>query len=119
MTGSSHPRKPALCLAPGERTAAFNLQVELITRVGYQQLAPGQGSLRDALTSLHSLFAFTRTMLHRVALDDTPTPTFPRIATTLLNEHLRPFLTTWHPALQEHETARPEDFKSSETAVTL
>ncbi|WP_229700063.1 tetratricopeptide repeat protein [Streptomyces kronopolitis] len=90
-----------------ERTAAYNLQVELVTRIGYQRLAQGQGSLREALTSLHSLFEFTRGTLHGIALTGTPTSDFPLIATTLLNRHLRPFLSRWHPALQQHEAQRP------------
>lgn len=34
-----------------ERMAAFDIQVELVTRIGVQELAPGTGSLREALTS--------------------------------------------------------------------
>ncbi|MBZ6283030.1 TIR domain-containing protein [Streptomyces olivaceus] len=98
--------------SPLERAAAFDLQVELVTRVGVQPLPRDHGSLREALTSLHSLFATTRDLLHRVATETatTATPlTLPAIAARLTNTHLRPFLTTWHPALQEHEATRPPD----------
>ncbi|NLU71823.1 TIR domain-containing protein [Streptomyces sp. HNM0575] len=90
-----------------ERAAAFDLQVELVTRVGVQPLAADQGSLREALTSLHSVFATTRSVLHRVAGETAGPITLPGIAAGLANEHLRPFLATWHPALQEHEAGRP------------
>ncbi|MFE2295024.1 TIR domain-containing protein [Streptomyces sp. NPDC059452] len=92
---------------PVERAAAFDLQVELVTRVGVQPLEPGQGSLREALNSLHSLFSTTREVLHRVATETTAPLTLPVIASGLANRHLRPFLSAWHPALQEHEAARP------------
>ncbi|GGZ89954.1 TIR domain-containing protein [Streptomyces echinoruber] len=99
---------------PIERAAAFDLQVELVTRIGVQPLHPGQGSLREALTSLHSLFSTTREVLHRVAAEVPAPLTLPRIATTLINHHLRPFLATWHPALQEHEATRPQNTSAVE-----
>ncbi|MGW0736212.1 TIR domain-containing protein [Streptomyces sp. NPDC002851] len=104
----AHPRPQELtCPGPVERSAAFDLQVELITRVGVQPLSPEQGSLREALTSLHTLFATTRDVLHRIAAE-TPVPhTLPALAAALLNQHLRPFLSTWHPALHMHEATRP------------
>lgn len=93
---------------PVERAAAFDLQIELVTRVGVQPLAPDQGSLREALTSLHALFGTTREVLHRVAAETGAPLVLPHIAATLANEHLRPFLSTWHPALQQHESKRPD-----------
>lgn len=94
---------------PVERAAAYDLQVELVTRVGVQPLAPDQGSLREALTSLHALFGATRLALHQVAKETAVPLTLPHIAATLANQHLRPFLSTWHPALQQHEAGRPDD----------
>ncbi|MFI1830221.1 TIR domain-containing protein [Streptomyces sp. NPDC020412] len=90
-----------------ERAAAFDLQIELVTRVGVQPLGPDDGSLRETLTSLHSLFATTREVLHRVAGESPPPLTLPRIASALTNQHLRPFLSTWHTALSRHEGTRP------------
>ncbi|MGW1181126.1 TIR domain-containing protein [Streptomyces drozdowiczii] len=92
---------------PVERAAAFDLQVELVTRVGVQPLGPEEGSLREALTSLHSLFATTREVLHRVAAESPPPLVLPRIAFVLANQHLRPFLATWHAALRRHEDTCP------------
>ncbi|PZT72981.1 MULTISPECIES: TIR domain-containing protein [unclassified Streptomyces] len=92
---------------PVERAAAFDLQVELVTRVGVQPLGPEDGSLREALTSLHSLFATTREVLHRVAAESPPPLVIPRIAFVLANQHLRPFLATWHSALRRHEDTCP------------
>ncbi|MFJ8863997.1 TIR domain-containing protein [Streptomyces sp. NPDC102451] len=92
---------------PVERAAAFDLQVELVTRVGVQSLGPEDGSLREALTSLHSLFATTREVLHRVAAESPPPLLLPRIAFVLANQQLRPFLATWHSALSQHEATCP------------
>ncbi|OCC11573.1 TIR domain-containing protein [Streptomyces sp. PTY087I2] len=93
--------------SPVERAAAFDLQVELVTRVGVQPLGPEDGSLREVLTSLHSLFATTREVLHRVATASPPPLALPRIALILANQHLRPFLSTWHSALRRHEDTCP------------
>ncbi|MFJ8805557.1 hypothetical protein [Streptomyces sp. NPDC102490] len=48
-------------------------------------------------------------MLHRVAAETATPLALPGIAARLTNTHLRHFLTTWHPALQEHEATRPPD----------
>ena len=39
-----------------ERDAAWELYVELVTRIAVAQLGPGGGVLREALTSLHQFF---------------------------------------------------------------
>ncbi|MFE0250340.1 hypothetical protein [Streptomyces sp. NPDC059010] len=48
--------------------AAYDIQVELVTRIGVQELAPGTGSLREALASLKSLIDFTRATLHTYSI---------------------------------------------------
>ncbi|MGK5728449.1 TIR domain-containing protein [Streptomyces sp. URMC 124] len=101
---------------PGEleRMAAFDLQVELATRIGVQELAPGTGSLREALGSLHALFEFTRSTLRQYSINLAAGPpphdarTVHAIADDLLNRTLRPFTSTWHPRLAAHEALRPE-----------
>ncbi|MFB8139754.1 tetratricopeptide repeat protein [Streptomyces parvus] len=98
---------PSAASGTVEQAAAFDLQVELVTRVGVQPLAAEQGSLREALSSLHTLFVTVREVLHRMAGETAGPLTLPGLATTLANQHLRPFLTTWHPALQEYEATRP------------
>ncbi len=98
-----------------ERMAAFDLQTELVLRIGIQQLEPDTGSLREALTSLHSLFGFTRTTLrqYNIGLNGNAgtqaAPSVHHMADRLLNQTLRPFLSRWHPALATHEAIRPTD----------
>ncbi len=86
-----------------QRMAAFDLQVELATRVGLQLLADDDGGLREALTSLHSLFQTTRTILRTHGPD---ADAIHDVAGALLNDILRPFLTRWHPQLAAHEERR-------------
>ncbi|WP_233521333.1 tetratricopeptide repeat protein [Streptomyces triticagri] len=94
---------------PQERSAAFDLQVELVTRVGVQPLPAEEGSLREALTSLHTLFASARAALHQIAAQTESPGALPLVISHLVNDQLRPFLTTWHTALRRHEAARPAD----------
>ncbi|HEX7255665.1 MAG TPA: hypothetical protein VF236_07025 [Gaiellaceae bacterium] len=97
-----------------ERDAAWEMYVELITRVSIEELAPGQGLLREALSSLYSLFGTTREILRKYG-PGVATPTrgsdlsFGIIAVTVLNRALRPFLTKWHPELAHYESLRPPD----------
>ncbi|WP_328311976.1 toll/interleukin-1 receptor domain-containing protein [Streptomyces sp. NBC_00442] len=92
-----------------ERMAAFDLQVELVSRIGVQELPADSGSLREALTSLNTLFSFTRDTLRRysIGLEPGTAPTVRSVADHLLNEILRPFTTRWHPLLAAWEAHRP------------
>jgi hypothetical protein len=72
-----------------ERTAAFDLQVELVTRVGVQPLPDGEVSLREALSSLYAIFQTTRGALHSYGRQTSVAHT---IREELLNHVLRPFL---------------------------
>lgn len=98
-----------MTVSEAERMAAFDLQVELVSRIGVQQLPDGSGSLREALTSLNSLFPFTRETLRRysIGLEPSTAPSVQSVADHLLNEILRPFLSRWHPLLNAWEADRP------------
>ncbi len=99
---------------PGEEDAAWEMDVELISRVGVVDLAPEQGLIREALSSLHSLFGTTRDILRRYGpgiarSEPGATVSFGHLAVSILNNALRPMLSTWHPLLEDHEHARPPD----------
>jgi hypothetical protein len=94
-----------------ERQAAWELYVELITRVAVVPLGPDEGLMDEALASLYSLFAITRDILRRHG----PTVAEPKadgqynfgyLAVAMLNAVLRPVLARWHPALEEWEQHR-------------
>jgi hypothetical protein len=96
-----------------ERKAAWELYVELVTRISVVPLGPSEGILREALTSLYSLFATTRDILRRYGPDVAEPKgsgeyNFGFLAVTMLNVGLRPVLARWHPALQDWEAARLE-----------
>ena len=91
--------------------AAWEMYVELVTRVAVQALAPGTGLLREALSSLHSLFGETRRILKAhgpgVARPLHPTAlSFGIVAVDVLNQVLRPLLSRWHAQLQAYEATR-------------
>ena len=95
-----------------ERKAAWDMYVELITRVTVVELGPDEGLLREALTSYYSLFATTRQIMKDGGPDvarpkNDGTVSFGFLAIGVLNKALRPLLATWHPRLEDHETARP------------
>lgn len=89
-----------------ERTAAWELYVELVTRISVVELAPEDGLLREAMTSLHSLFDITRLILRTHGPDLAPDDKFVHfghLAVSILNFGVRPYLAKWHPILAEHE----------------
>lgn len=94
-----------------ERKAAWEMYVELITRVSVVELRSGEGLLREALSSLYTLFGTTRTILR----DYGPSVAQPKgkdnlsfgyLAVTILNVALRPVMAKWHPLLLDYENSR-------------
>jgi hypothetical protein len=96
---------------PVERRAAWALYVELTTRVALQPVDLDHGLIREALTSLHALFAVTRHVL-REAGPDVGGPALSSVggaAIAVLNRGIRPFLAKWHPLLLAWEQRRPPE----------
>jgi hypothetical protein len=96
-----------------ERDAAWELYVELVTRIAVFPLS-GQGILREALNSIYQLFGSTREILRKYGPAIARKPKagkyrFGYLAIWLLNAVLRPVLSKWHPELQRWEAARPDD----------
>lgn len=92
------------------RQVAWQLFVESVTRVSVQRLEDDEGLLREALTSLHGLFATTRDILKvsRPSTHATGGLTVEYLAVSFLNLELRPLLTKWHPRLRTFELAHPD-----------
>jgi hypothetical protein len=98
-----------------EREAAWSLYVELVTRIAVQPLEEGRGLLREALTSLYSLFASTREILRAAGPNVGIRPeSVGGIAISVLNNGLRPILSRWHPELQVWENKCPSDVSPKE-----
>lgn len=78
---------------PTERNAAWELYIELVTRVAVQILDPQEGLVREAMNSLYSLFDPTREILRRAGPKVGASHDSVRgIAISVLNNGLRPFL---------------------------
>jgi hypothetical protein len=93
-----------------ERRAAWELYVELITRVAVVPLTGGL--LREALDSFYALFGISRDILKRYGPDVAePKPSgeynLGYLTVALLNFTIRPLLSRWHPDLQAWEHTRP------------
>ncbi|WP_168801550.1 toll/interleukin-1 receptor domain-containing protein [Glycomyces buryatensis] len=84
---------------------AFQLQIELSTRIATQPLPDGQGLLGEALASLKSVFDAARDALKQ--LGSTGHRDEAAQLANKLCETLRPFLTEWHPRLSDHASTRP------------
>lgn len=76
-----------------DRNAAWDLYVELLTRVSTQYLSPDQGDEKAALESIRALFGLTRETLktHGPNCQE-----FAKIAIVVLNQIIRPFAARWH-----------------------
>jgi hypothetical protein len=77
-----------------DKTAAWELYVELITRAATQGLDPDEGDEAAALASVHQLFPLTRETIKR---NGRSCINFTRIAVVVLNQKVRPFTARWHP----------------------
>jgi hypothetical protein len=102
-----------------EQRAAWELYVELVTRVSVAALQPDEGLLRESLSSLYAIFHNTRALLRsygpslaRPAHDSDVS--FGVLALHILNYVLRPVLATWHPLLLDYEYTREETISAFE-----
>ncbi len=92
---------------PTERSAAWAIYVELVTRIAVEPLGKDEGVLREALSSLYALFAVTRQVLRDAGPDvGIAKESVGGVAIAVLNRGLRPFLAKWHPLLQAWEAQR-------------
>ncbi|MEM6839010.1 MAG: hypothetical protein AAF609_19420 [Cyanobacteria bacterium P01_C01_bin.120] len=89
---------------PTEQNAAWELYIELVTRTAVQSLTVEQGTMREAMNSLYSLFGSTREILRKYGPKvGASRASVGGIAIAVLNQGLRPFLSKWHPQLQAWE----------------
>ena len=76
-----------------DMTAAWELYVELLTRITTQPLADEDGDEATALESVHSLFKTTRDILKEKGWK---AENFTTISVIVLNQVVRPFTAKWH-----------------------
>ncbi len=99
-----------------DKDAAWDLYVEMLTRVVTQALPRDVGDELAALESVHSLFPATREILRhhgRASLH------FSKVAVPVLNQIIRPFTSKWHRqslgGAFDRETGRAEFRKELES----
>ncbi len=80
-------------LTDHDKNAAWDLYVEMLTRIATQPLPTIHGSEDQALASVYSLFPTTREILRRRGPS---TIEFSKIAIPVLNQVVRPFTAKWH-----------------------
>ncbi len=76
-----------------DREAAWEMYVELLTRITTQPLPEDSGDNRTALNSVYMLFPLTREIIKRKGRHCIE---FTRIAIIVLNQIIRPFTAKWH-----------------------
>ena len=76
-----------------DKDAAWELYIELLTRIATQPLPSGHGDEQTALASVYSLFSLTRDTIKKHGRDCTE---FAKIAVVVLNQVVRPFTAKWH-----------------------
>jgi hypothetical protein len=102
-----------------ERNAAWDMYVELVTRIPIAQVKPGESSLQVCLNSLYKLFGATREILRKYG----PFVARPRsegqisfgyLSVKILDIILRPFLVKWYPLLIDYESTRKSSVSARE-----
>ena len=76
-----------------DKDAAWDLYVELLTRITTQPLPEEHGIEQTALDSIYALFGITRLTLKE---HGRPCIEFAKIAVIILNQVVRPFTVKWH-----------------------
>ncbi|MCL1913094.1 MAG: hypothetical protein FWG10_04275 [Eubacteriaceae bacterium] len=92
-----------------DKDAAWDMYIELITRVAVQKLPEDSGDEKTALDSVYSLFATTRTILKQYGRS---AQQFSKIAVIVLNQIIRPFTAKWHKISLEEGNMLGADFRN-------
>jgi hypothetical protein len=102
-----------------EECAAWELYIELITRISVAELKSDEGLLREALSSMHTIFSITRDILKKYGASIAKPKgdnhiSFGYLAVAILNNVLRPLLSKWHPILLDYEQRKANDISITE-----
>ena len=92
-----------------DKNAAWDLYVELLTRITTQRLPHEHGTEEAAIESIHKIFGLTRSTLKE---HGRKAENFTRVAIIVLNQVIRPFTAKWHRLSEQgafdEETKRAE-----------
>jgi hypothetical protein len=94
-----------------EKKAAWEMYIELVTRISVVELKDDEGILRESLDSLYLIFQTTREILRKYGPDVAVSTkkkelSFGKLAIIILNYQIRPVLAKWHPMLKDYEEQR-------------
>ncbi len=89
-----------------DKNAAWDLYIELLTRITTQKLDTSHGDEGTALASVFSLFSTTRQIIKDNGKDCIE---FTKIAVIMLNQKIRPFTAKWH------KVSVADGFRNSDT----
>ena len=76
-----------------DKDAAWEMYIELLTRITTQALHTSDGDEKTALDSIYSLFPTTRSIIKQHGRDSLQ---FTKLAIVVLNQIIRPFTAKWH-----------------------
>ncbi len=85
-----------------DKNAAWEMYVELVTRITTHPMQEEDGNDSAALSSVYQLFPITRQVLReqgRGAVE------FAKLAVVILNQKIRPFTSKWHRICEEGKLA--------------
>jgi len=91
-----------------DKAAAWELYVEMLTRIVTQPLQREHGSEQTALESVYSMFPTTREILKK---HGPKCVTFSKIAIPVLNQIVRPFTAKWHKLSLDSGLSKPDTCK--------
>ena len=102
-----------------DKTAAWELYIELLTRITTQPLPQQDGVEQAALSSVFSLFGLTREIIKR---NGRGCAEFTKLAIVVLNQIVRPFTARWHRLSEEGAFKDPtqcQTFRHELTALQV
>jgi hypothetical protein len=92
-----------------DKNAAWDLYIELLTRITTQPLKFKEGDEKTALDSIYSLFNTTRNVIKKFGRGCIE---FTKIAIIVLNQIIRPFTAKWHKLSLQGELDSKEGCKN-------
>lgn len=99
-----------------DKNAAWELYIEMLTRIATQYLEPEEGDEATALESIHKLFELTRNIIKTYGRECFE---FTKIAIVVLNQIIRPFTAKWHGELISGSFADAEKCKLFRTDLEV
>ena len=92
--------------AEADKNAAWELYIELLTRITTQPIPKKHGDEKTALDSIYSIFGITRSIIKNHGRDCVE---FTKIAVIVLNQIVRPFTAEWHKLSLEGAFEKQEE----------